>query len=382
MKVVAAPNALKGSLDAIAAAAAIARGVRSADANIEVRQCPVADGGDGTRAILARALGGRARAVDARDPLGRARPSGYEWVEASDLALLDVASASGLSLLREGERDPSKTSSFGTGELLRAAIDGGARRLLLGVGGSATVDGGLGLLSALGARCVNADGAPIAPGGRGLLELAQLDLRSARELMHGRSLTVLCDVEQPLTGANGAARVFAPQKGADAAAVVELERGLERLADVLQRETSHDVRLLARGGAAGGIAATLFAVFGAELAPGIDFVLDALGFEQELVDAELVITAEGRLDQQSLSNKGPCGVVRRAAAAGVPTLALAGAISDDFPLESSGFVAALAIARDVTLEPLAHAERWLESTSAHATRLYLCGRAAQRARNS
>lgn len=378
MKLIAAPNALKGSLTARAAAEAIADGAWRARADLEVLELPVADGGDGTRDVLVTALGGEEQAIVARDPLGRPLPALFGLLDAGQTGVVDVATVSGVSLLREVERDPLLASSFGTGELVAAAIAAGARRIVLGLGGSATVDGGMGLLSALGVQFFDVDGKLVMPGGRGLAGVARCDVSQVSDAVRAARFVALCDVDNALTGPDGAALVFAPQKGANAAQTKELALGLERLAAVLEESSSRDVRTLARGGAAGGIAAALHALFGAELVSGIDFVLDACAFDEKLAGASLVITAEGRLDVQSLRNKGPFGVARRARQAGVPTVVLAGSIAAELDLAATPFAAALPIQRELVDLAAAqkHAAEWISATTEQVVRLASLGTAA------
>jgi len=379
VKLLAAPNALKGSLSAQRAAEAIAQGARRASSSMDVIELPVADGGDGTLDVLLANLGGEAREVEVHDPLGRTLRARYGLIDCGRTALLDVATASGHARLRDSERDPLRASSYGTGELMRAALASGCERLVIGLGGSATVDGGLGLLAALGIPGLDASGHAVALGGAGLSELTRFDARAISSLTQGRELVCLCDVETRLTGPDGAL-LYAAQKGADARAEAVLGAGLERLAVALEAQSGVNARALVSGGAAGGIAATLCTLLGARLVPGIDFVLDQARFERKLAGAALVITAEGRLDRQSAFNKGPFGVARRARAAGVPTVVLAGSIADDFELEATPFAAALAIGREaLTLdEARTHASSWLSATSEHALRLYLLAREAPR----
>jgi glycerate kinase len=328
MKLVAAPNALKGSLSAFAAATAIAAGARRAVPGVDVVELGIADGGDGTAEVLCRARGGAFKEAPALDPLGRERPRRYAWL-ADGTAVIDVATASGLSLLSSAERDALLTTSYGTGQLIQAALSAGAHRVVLGVGGSATVDGAAGILEALGVKLLDADGRQLPRGGGSLAQLARLDTSGLHERARRVPIDIACDVDSPLLGALGAARVFGPQKGASPEAVQQLEAGLARLAEVIQRDFGRDVKSVASGGAAGGIAAGLHGVLGARLLPGVDLVLDVVGFDAALSGADLCITAEGRLDRQSLRNKGPFGVARRAAPRGVPVVALAGGIEAD-----------------------------------------------------
>jgi glycerate kinase len=328
MKLVAAPNALKGSLSPFEAAAAIATGVRRVSPNIEVVQLGIADGGDGTAEVVCRARGGTFKEVTALDPLGRSRAARYGWLD-DGTAVLDVATASGLALLGSDERDALAATSYGTGELIRAALAGGAQRILLGVGGSATVDGGAGILEALGARLLDGGGEPLPRGGGALTRLARIDLSQLDERARQVPIDIACDVDSLLLGELGAARLFGPQKGASPEGVQQLEAGLGQLAGVIQRDFGRDVCAVTSGGAAGGIAAGLHGALGARLLPGVDLVLDAVGFDAALAGAALCITAEGLLDRQSLRNKGPFGVARRAARQGVPVVALGGGIASD-----------------------------------------------------
>jgi glycerate kinase len=328
MKLVAAPNALKGSLSPFEAAAAIAKGARRALSDIEVVELGIADGGDGTAEVVCRARGGSFREVGALDPLGRPRLARYAWLDDAT-AVIDVATASGLALLAPAERNALIASSFGTGQLIRAALDAGARSIVLGVGGSATVDGGAGILQALGARLFDAAGNELAPGGAALSGLSRIDVSELHARARDVPLDIACDVDSPLLGELGAARLFGPQKGASPVDVLQLEQALERLAAVIARDFGREVRTVTSGGAAGGIAAGLYGVLGARLVPGVDLVLDAVGFDAALEGANLCITAEGLLDRQSLRNKGPFGVARRAAARGVPVVALGGGIASD-----------------------------------------------------
>lgn len=340
MKVVAAPNAFKGSLSAHEAAAAIATGVQRALPSAEVQELAIADGGDGTAEVLCRALGGSFREVTVADALGRPSRGRYGWLPDAT-AVIDVATASGLARLGAHELRPLTATSFGTGELLRAALDAGAARVVLGVGGSASVDAGAGILQALGVHLLDAQGRELGRGGGELARLARIDTRALHPRARAVPLDVACDVDSPLLGEHGAARVFGPQKGATPAMVEELEAALTAFAAVLGRDLGRDVRTVASGGAAGGIAAGLVAVLGARLVPGIDLVLDWLSFERVLEGAALCITGEGRLDRQSLRHKGPLGVARRSRARGVPVVAIAGEIAEGLAVPDFAEVLAL-----------------------------------------
>ncbi|HEX2672989.1 MAG TPA: glycerate kinase [Polyangiaceae bacterium] len=374
MRVVVAPNALKGSLTASEAALAIARGLRAADGSVEIVSLPIADGGDGTSAVLRAASGGATRETIVPDPLGRPVRASFGLLDGGRTAVLDVATASGLTLLQSHERDPLLCSSRGTGKLLSSALDAGVESVILGVGGSATVDGGAGLLAALGIGFLDDTGTPIPSGGAGLARLSRIDLSRAHPALARVKLRVACDVDSPLVGPHGAARAFGPQKGATPEAVRELEQNLTHFADVVEQTTGRDVRHAVSGGAAGGIAAGLFGVLGATLEPGIDLVLETLGFDQAVQGADLVLTAEGLLDQQSLRNKGPCGVARWSKRRGVPVIALVGGIADEVrAADFSDFAGIFSICRrPVTLEEAeARAAVWLESAAETVLRAFL-----------
>lgn len=319
MRVVLAPDSFKESMTAEVAAAAMARGVRRALPGAEVVACPMADGGEGTAATLVAARGGRLAAVAARDALGRVRAARVGLL-ADGTAVVESAEAIGLGHVAPADRDPVGAGSAGVADLLRAAWATGARRVLVGLGGSATTDGGLGMLVALGARVLpgpwpaRADWSDLAG-----LDLAGLDPRLA-------GVRVACDVTSPLLGPAGAAAVFAPQKGASPAQVALLEARLAAVAAALTA-AGHDVAQVPGAGAAGGLGAAFLAA-GAHLAPGVELVADAVRLDDALRDADLVLTGEGRVDAQTLAGKVVHGVARRARAVGVPVLVMAGSLGD------------------------------------------------------
>ncbi|MGC4090619.1 MAG: glycerate kinase [Polyangiaceae bacterium] len=335
---------------------------------------PLADGGDGTAETLTGMFGGQLESALAHDALGRPRSARY-GVLGDGRAVIDVASASGIAHLKQSELDVWSASSRGTGDLACIALREGAREILLGVGGSASVDGGLGLLSALGVRALDANGKLVPDGARGLLELARFDTSRLEPAARQARWTILCDVDAPLLGALD----YAPQKGASTRDLRELERGLTNLAQLLEAQLGF-FPALAGGGAAGGIPASLMALLGARCVSGIDFVLDAGGFDAALDGADLVISAEGCFDAQSLANKGPVGAARRARKRGVPTLVLAGAISGDFERANASVAALLSI----TQAPcsLDHARSvaadWLSRTAEQSLRVFQLGVAAAR----
>lgn len=334
MHVIIAPNAFKGSLSASDAAESIARGLAASGFSCKISLFPIADGGDGTVSLLADALGGEKVRVPVHDPLGRSIEAAFGWLEHEGTALIGLSDASGLKLLTPDERDPLLTNTFGTGELMSAALAKGARRIWIGVGGSATVDGGAGLASALGIRFLDASGKDIPVLPQGLSSLASVSTSEADSRLGACDIKVLCDVDNPLLGVQGAARVFGPQKGANVRSIAALEQRLSLLDEAVWRTTGIRMRSLPAGGSAGGAAAGLAAFTGAILVSGIDFFLDVLGFDALLEKADLVITGEGSLDSQTLEGKAPVGVARRARARGIPVIGMAGVVTPDPRLET------------------------------------------------
>ncbi|MGY1764157.1 glycerate kinase [Geodermatophilus sp. SYSU D00779] len=346
-RVLVAPDKFKGSLTAPEVAAAVARGLTAGRPDVEVSCLPVADGGDGTLAA-ALAAGYEEVPVTATGPTGE--PVQTAYARLGDIAVVEMADVSGLGRLPGGRFAPRTATSRGTGEVVAAALAAGARRVVLGIGGSATTDGGAGLLQALGAQLLDADGAPVGPGGAGLERLARVDVSGVAAALRGAEVVVACDVDNPLTGPSGAAAVYGPQKGADRDDVIHLDGCLARLADAVAEATGRDLRDEPGAGAAGGVGFAALAVLGAQLRPGIDLLLDLLGFDRLVAGAELVVVGEGSLDEQSLRGKAPVGVARRARAAGVPAVVAVCGRRDleDAALRGAGIDAAAAL---TDLEP-------------------------------
>ncbi len=322
---------MKGSLSAPEACDAVRRGLLDVCPTARVRVQPMADGGEGTARVLIAARDGRwirCRTMGPRSD--RKVDAGYGWWqnEAGEaVAVVEMATASGLALLDRAERDPLQTTTFGTGQLLEAAARRGARHVWLAVGGSATVDGGVGAAKALGWRFLDATGKDVGLGAGGLERIARIEPPALDEPSRPVALppiTVLCDVDNPLLGIEGAARVFGPQKGAAPDVVERLERGLSSLADAIERDVGTDVRALPGGGAAGGLAAGAAAFFGAALEPGFEVIADATGLDGSIEGSAWVVTGEGRFDTQSLRGKVVSGVARRAARQDVPVAVIAG----------------------------------------------------------
>ena len=327
MRVLVASGGFKGSLEAAEVCAALGAGLEAAAC--EPSLLPLADGGEGTTRALIEAAGGVLRSETVEGPLGRARTASY-GVLPDGRGVVEVAAASGYSLLSATERDPARTSSRGTGQLMAAAFAAGCPELIVGLGGSATNDGGAGIASALGVRFLDAAGQELAPGGLALARLERIEVPagSLAARLRARELRVVaaCDVDNPLCGPRGASRTYGPQKGASPELVEELEVGLARLEAVVKRDLACDLGQVPGAGAAGGIGAGLLAFCGAELVRGAPLVLDAVGFETRLAASQLVITGEGQLDAQTLHGKLPLEIARRGRAAGLPVIGLAGRV--------------------------------------------------------
>lgn len=330
-RVVVAPSGFKESLSAQAAADAIADGVRRVLPDAEVDLIPLVDGGEGTASALAAATGGRLVALPATGPVGQPIGTHFALLGSRDTAVVEMAAVAGLSLVPRALRDPGATTTYGVGELIRAALDTGVRRILVGCGDSGTSDGGAGALQALGMRLLDADGFELPWGGRELTRLSRVDARGLDPRLREVELLVACNPYNVLCGARGVARVFGPQKGATPAQVEELSEGLENWARVLTRDLAvtprTDLRYGDGTGASGGLGAGLAAV-GARLLPRFDVLLDHLDLDARLARADLVVTAEGALDHQTPRGKVPAEVARRAKLYGRPVLALAGTLGE------------------------------------------------------
>jgi glycerate kinase len=329
-RVVVAPSGFKESLSAQAAADAIADGVRRVLPDAEIDRIPLVDGGEGTAVALAAATGGRLVALPATGPVGDRLGTHFALLGGGDTALVEMAAVAGLCLVPHSLRDPGATTTYGVGELIRAALDTGVRRILVGCGDSGTSDGGAGALQALGARLLDADGFELPPGGRELIRLHRVDPSGLDPRLRGTELLVACNPYNVLCGERGVARVFGPQKGATPAQVEQLSAGLENWAYVLTRDlgvTGPDLRTGPGTGASGGLGAGL-AALGARLLPRFDVLLDHLDLDARLARADLVVTAEGALDHQTPRGKVPAEVARRAKQYGRPVLALAGTLGE------------------------------------------------------
>ena len=342
-KIVIASDSFKGSLSSAEVAACGERAVHRLFPDCEVVQLPVADGGEGTVETLTAALGGQSVATVVHDPLGRLITARYGWIAQTQTALIEMAAASGLPLLSPEERNPWLTSTYGTGELIRDALERGCRKFLIAIGGSATNDGGMGLLQALGFRFLDAEGRELPGCGGSLSLIQQIDTSGALAALRECQFTVACDVTNPFYGTEGAAYVFAPQKGADKEMVEALDQGLRHFAQLIHTTQGITIDQLPGAGAAGGLGGGLVAFLKAHLTPGIEMVLDALQFDTQIAGADLIFTGEGKLDAQTCMGKTPMGVLRRAQRQGIPVVALGGAVEASEALNRCGFLAVLPI---------------------------------------
>lgn len=329
MKIVIAPDSYKESLSALAVATAIEQGFCEIFPTAEYVKLPVADGGEGTVEAMVAATQGEIVNVRVTGPLGESVEGFYGRSGDQQSAFIEMAAASGLERVPPAQRNPLKTTSWGTGELIRHALDAGVKHIIIGIGGSATNDGGAGMAQALGAKLLNAQGEQIGPGGGELEKVSRIDISELDKRLAGCRIDVACDVTNPLTGEEGATAVFGPQKGATPEMIARLDKALEHYATVIARDLDVDVLNLAGGGAAGGMGAALYAFCGAHLRQGIEIVTDALHLDQQVADADLVITGEGRIDSQTIHGKVPVGVAKIAKRYNKPVIGIAGSLTAD-----------------------------------------------------
>jgi glycerate kinase len=370
-RVVLAPDKFKGSLTAAEVGDALAAGMLDVLPGLDVIKLPVADGGDGTVAA-ALSAGFEEIIVDAVGPTGEPVQAAYALH--GNRAVVELAAVVGLSMLPGGRLDPLTSSTYGLGLVIADAIRRGAQTIVLGLGGSASTDGGAGMAQALGARLLDADGHDLSHGGGALQGLARLDLRALRETLGSSSIMVASDVDNPLLGADGAAAVFGPQKGADTHQVEALERGVRRWSELVSRATGRNEADRPGAGAAGGAGFAALALLNAKIRPGIELILELVDFDRRIVGADLVVTGEGSLDDQSLAGKAPVGVARAAARSGVPVVAVAGRLQlSPQQLRRAGIEAAYAL---TDLEPdlnqcIANASPLLRQLGAHVAKEWL-----------
>lgn len=375
MKIVIAPDSFKESLSAPDVAAAIARGWQQVFPEAECLLRPMADGGEGTVDALLAAVGGERREHQVHGPMGEPVTAHWGWL-GQGTAVIEMAAASGLHWVPREQRDARRASSFGTGELIREALEAGARRIILGLGGSATNDGGMGLLQALGVRFLDEQGHELAPGGAALARLDQIDLSGLDARLLQVQVEVAADVDNPLCGPRGASAVFGPQKGATPEQVVELDAALERYAHVVASTLGEDHGQFPGVGAAGGLGFAARAFLKASFRPGIELVAELSGLAEAVRGADLVITGEGRMDAQTLHGKTPVGVARVARAAGAPVIALAGSLGENYQaLYDAGIEAAFSLAPGpLSLEQaMAGAAAELQARAVDIARLWRLG---------
>ena len=335
-KVTIAVDSFKGSLSSKEVAESFADGFRTIFSQCEICKVAIADGGEGTVDALVETLGGEYVEVSVSDPLHRPTKARYGIVE-GDTAVIEMAAASGLTLLKQEERNPLLTSTYGTGELILDALNRGCRRFLVGIGGSATNDAGTGMLRALGFRFLDSEGNALQGGGEILERIARIDDSAVCREVRESCFTVACDVTNPLYGERGAAYVYAPQKGADERMVEQLDRGLRNFARLVEEFNGAQIGVLEGAGAAGGLGGGFKALLGAKLERGITMVIQAMHFDKIIEGSDLVVTGEGRIDRQSVMGKAPSGVLAVAKAQNIPTIAIAGGVEWCDELRDCGF---------------------------------------------
>lgn len=326
MRILVAPDKFKGSMTGREAGDAMRAGLLRVWPSAQIDVVPVADGGDGTATALLDAVGGRRIERSVQRPDGKPVNASFVLLSDGETGVVELAAASGLALMPSGSNDPITATTFGTGELIAAALDAGAHRVILAIGGSATNDAGAGALSALGVRFLDASGSELPRGGAALARLDSIDDSALSKRLNGASIEIACDVDNPLVGPNGASAIYGPQKGASPEDVRVLDAALTHFADIVAKKTGADVRNVPGGGAAGGIAGGFLALAGAKLDHGADLVFELVGFDNRLEGASLVVTGEGRLDRQTLAGKAPFAVAKAAHERSIPVAAVAGTV--------------------------------------------------------
>jgi glycerate kinase len=377
LKVVIAPQGFKGNLTALEVSRAVERGIRRVVPDVTTSLVPMADGGEGTTQALVDALGGDMVPVEVTGPLGERVVAHWGFLGDRVTAVLEMAAASGLGLVPSEKLNPLLATTYGTGELIRDALEKGCRKFIIGIGGSATNDGGAGMAQALGARLLDGEGKPIGFGGAALNNLEHIDVTALDPRLADCSVLLACDVDNPLCGPNGASCIYGPQKGATREMVAELDLALAHYADVIERDLGIDIRDIPGAGAAGGLGTGLMVFLKAELKPGIDVVIRATGLVKHLEGADLVFTGEGRIDIQTVCGKTPVGVARRAKEFGLPVIAIAGEIGDGYrEVYEQGIDSVFSIApgpisfsRSVEM-----AEDLTVDVAERAMRLFVCGK--------
>ncbi len=326
LKIAIAPDSFKGSMTAMEAASCIESGLKQSLKSVSFRKIPMADGGEGTVQAIVDATGGKFVKRTVSDPLGRKIKATFGISGDGKNAIMEMAEASGLALLKPRERNPMKTSTYGTGELIKHALKLGVRKIMIGIGGSATNDGGTGMARALGVKFLDAKGKPVPDGGGKLEKIARIDISGIDPRLKGVEIEVACDVDNPLTGRTGAAQVYGPQKGATPKMVKQLDFGLRNLATVIKKDMGTSILKVPGSGAAGGLGGGLMAFLNGQLRPGVDIVIDSVKLGKQLKGCDLVITGEGRMDHQTAFGKTPAGVAGVAKKQNIPVIAICGCL--------------------------------------------------------
>lgn len=342
-KIILAIDSFKGCLTSEETELAAAKGIRKVYPDCEIVQIPITDGGEGILNVLTTALKGEYITVTARNPLMESIEVQYGICRDGETALIEMAAISGLSLIAEAQRNPMNTTTYGMGELIGDALDRGCRKFIIGIGGSATNDAGLGMLQALGFRFLNKNKQVLGVGGKMMAEVADIDTSQVHPALKEAKFTVACDVNNPFYGENGAAFVFAGQKGADGEMIKALDNGMQSLAEVIYRTTGKDVSMYPGAGAAGGMGGGMLAFLNAELKSGISLVLEAVQFDEKIRNADLIITGEGKADRQTTMGKVPLGVLKAAKEQNIPVVIIAGSVEDYELINNAGFRAVFPI---------------------------------------
>ncbi len=347
-KIIIAPDSFKGSLTSTEVADAIEAGILKIFPNCETVKIPIADGGEGTCDTLVKAMNGKKTKVWVHDPLMRQIEVEYGWVNDEKIAIMEMAAASGITLLRKHEQNPTVTTTFGMGEMIKDALLRGSRQFLIGIGGSATNDAGTGMLRSLGFRFLDKDGKEVDGTGGTLYQIVEIDESEAMPELVDAHFSIACDVNNPFCGPDGAAYVFAQQKGADKEMMKELDDGMEHFRKLIEFKKGVDLNTIAGAGAAGGLGGGCVAFLNAQLIPGIEMILEAVQFEKHLQNADLVITGEGKLDKQTVMGKAASGILEAATRNNVPVIALGGSVEDMEELKASGFHSVFSINSEST----------------------------------
>ena len=337
MKIIIALDSFKGSLSSTEAGEAVREAILQVHPEWETDIIPIADGGEGMLNVMMNTTAGFIHTLTAHNPCMQLTEAQYGIAADSKTAFIEMANISGLPLIAESQRNPMKTTTFGTGELIKDALEKGCRKFIIGIGGSATNDAGTGMLQALGYRFLNAEGQPLGQGGEILRKTTHIDTSKKHPSLKNAEFIVACDVQNPFFGPEGAAYVYARQKGADDGMIAELDEGMRSFAQVVYKETGKDIANLPGSGAAGGMGGGMVAFLNAELKSGADLLLDISRFDERIADADLIITGEGRIDRQSLMGKIPGKILERGHSKNIPVIAIAGCIENETLLKHAGF---------------------------------------------